>query len=210
MDIAEVAVRCFSDQGWCNCDSSLDALYAFAQIDCNAESSYVKCADEAKAAGCGLRVCITGEDGSRCRGFCGYEETRKRMVEAGVDESRIEKVPFDSAASIIHTLNEAENFVRYAKMKGWTRVGVVAPPFHLLRAFVTTISVAIREYPPLSVFAVPGTHLSWRESAVHSQGSVSGTRSEILKGEMERIKRYSEKGDIEEASAILQYLDRRQ
>ena len=70
---------------------------------------------------------------------------------------------------------------------------MVAPALHILRAWVTTISVAMREYPALKVYAIQGAHLSWNEHAVHSQGKADGTRSELLFGEIERIEKYRER-----------------
>ncbi|CAD7929143.1 unnamed protein product [Amoebophrya sp. A120] len=85
---------------------------------------------------------------------------------------------------------------------------IIAPTIHLLRAFVTTVSVLIEKNmtDSVNVFAYPGTATDWEGSVVHSQGITTGTRSALLDGELDRIARYHEKGDLVDPNAVLEYL----
>ena len=71
------------------------------------------------------------------------------------------------------------------------------------------VSIALEEYPELLLYSSPGPALPWQEKVVHSQGTLTGTRSEIIHSELERIERYQKKGDLAQTEAILAYLDRR-
>jgi urocanate hydratase len=44
---------------------------------------------------------------------------------------------------------------------------------------------------------------------IHSQGIIEGTISQLLDGELDRIKRYQLKGDLISTAEILNYLDKR-
>jgi hypothetical protein len=81
-----------------------------------------------------------------------------------------------------------------------------------LRAFITTVSVVLREFPELRVYNRVGAALPWDETAVHSQGVLQCTRSELIHSELARIERYRNKGDLvseREVLAYLQWRDRR-
>ena len=74
---------------------------------------------------------------------------------------------------------------------------------------MTLISVALESAPTLRLYSLPGNSLDWQEHAVHSQGTVSGTRSALIAGELERIVRYQQKGDLAPLAAVLSYLNQR-
>jgi len=122
--------------------------------------------------------------------------------------SSVELIPFEPT-DMIHTLNEAECAVRFAKAAGAAHLTVLAPPFHLPRCFLTTVSVAAREAPGLKVYAVQGSPQPWNEHARHSQGKVVGTRLSFIDGEIDRINRYTTKGDLLPIPAVLEYLKQR-
>ncbi|CAD7924620.1 unnamed protein product [Amoebophrya sp. A25] len=88
---------------------------------------------------------------------------------------------------------------------------IVAPTIHLLRAFVTTISVIVKRNltEAVNVFAYPGENTDWNGRVVHSQGIAEGTRMALLGGEIARIERYYAKGDLVHPTAVLEYLQKR-
>jgi len=55
--------------------------------------------------------------------------------------------------------------------------------------------VASREHPELKIYPLPGTPLPWTAKAMHSQG-MSGVRADFIDTEMDRMRRYTAKGDI--------------
>ena len=74
---------------------------------------------------------------------------------------------------------------------------------------MTAVTLALREYPELYLYSLPGKPLPWQEEVTHSQGEVLGTRAELIAGEMNRIKTYYAKGDLASVDEVLEYLNRR-
>ena len=71
------------------------------------------------------------------------------------------------------------------------------------------VSVALREYPELAIYAMSGDSLPWGQLATHSQGLVTGTRASFIESELERIRRYTEKGDLAVADQVWAYMEQR-
>lgn len=129
-------------------------------------------------------------------------------------------IPHDCSANITHTLTEASALVSWVEARASSqanrivRVGVAAPALHLLRAFVTTVSVYLKEkakksssFPEIHFFPLVPQALDWGGRVVHSQGVVAGTRSELLDGELDRLWRYTmEKNDLVNPEEILNYI----
>ena len=135
----------------------------------------------------------------------------------------------DKKLNILHTYSEAVALVHFMGQAGVygrehddpagassdtarrpLRVGLLAPPLHVLRSFVSTVSALYQAdlQEKVSVFSVPGVAVDWRGEVVHSQGRIRGTRAHMLDSEIDRILRYSEKGDLVEAERVLEYLER--
>lgn len=203
MELAKISLRIMADT---SPPIPPEACYVFAELPQNAPSAYAA-ASRAATLYTSMRVLVTSEDGTRCRGFSGKKEMIQGLTAAGVPASRVDSVPFAESETLIHTLNESQFLVRYCKKRGYRRVLVTAPPFHHLRAFMTVLSAAKREYPELNLFSLPGLPQNWTtERVVHSQGVVTGSREELLDSELERILRYTQKGDIAPAADLLKLL----
>ena len=89
-----------------------------------------------------------------------------------------------------NTMTELVCFAEYAKHHHLSGATVVAAPFHQLRSFVTAVTVALREMPTFRFQSCVGYPLDWSDSALHSQGTIQGTREDLFRGEVERIIRY--------------------
>ena len=74
---------------------------------------------------------------------------------------------------------------------------------------MTAVTVALRHYPEIRLYSYNGLALSWMDTVVHSQGTINGLRKDLIKGELERIKTYQQKGDLATETAVLDYLDQR-
>lgn len=131
----------------------------------------------------------------------------------GLDTSSVLTVPYIYPQGHINTLYEAESFAAFVKEHGVREITVVAEPFHHVRATLTLVSalkrwgvrpgdVAIRTLP--SPVDGPG---GWDKHVSHSQGDVHGTKFGLLDGELDRIRRYTEKGDLIPAGEALTYFE---
>jgi len=142
-------------------------------------------------------------------GYPGFDLwVEKLMLRYGVSEVKIIKAP-PHAGGALNTNTELLEFILFAKTGGWKSVAIVASPFHQLHSLVNAITVAIREYPEFRLYSLAGTVLPWGERVRHSQRMLVDTRAGLIHKEMDRIRRYTEQGDLPPAEAILAYMDER-
>lgn len=187
-------------------DGSFNLIYLFSQTASN-EAAVL----EAVPYDTELTVGISG-----CRsphpGYPGADDWIGKLTRQGTAASRIVPVGPDAPAPRERSLNtrdEARQLVSYCQAAGLHHLGVVAPEFHELRAFMSTVTWALRSYPSLRVYRVKPKSLPWAEVATHSQGVTVGTRASLLAGEMLRIVKYFTKGDLAAPTAVIEYLNRR-
>jgi hypothetical protein len=197
----ELVIRALCD----TCPRTVDAAYLFAQTPDNQASVLFK----------GWHLLEQGitpklmfaQTGERS-GYLGYEVWRQQLLAWNVAETCLEGVAV-SYDVILHTLSEAEAMVKQAKQRGYQTLLVVAPPFHLPRAFMTAITAALREYPEIQIYSQPGEALAWMGEAVHSQGNEKALRKDLIQGEAERIAKYQAQGDLAAYEEVLLYLNNR-
>ena len=176
----------------CDCP---DLLYLFSETDDN-RASVMEVARELYRRASRVHGNNTAiPDNFTNPGYSGYAEwykaLHKHFVPVFVSVFPI-KVPGN-----LNTMSEAQAMVRYAGEHGMMIVGIVAPAFHMPRAFLSAISVAVRECLDIKVYALPGaTPDWWYDPVVHSQGQLRNTRAELFRGgERERIAKYQQEGD---------------
>ena len=201
-DHVELLLKIFSDP-WPA--EPVEAAYLFSETLPNQESVFAA-ARELLDRGRVRRLLI-----SDCRaksGYIGVAAWRDAMSAYGISLPCVDEVPMEPT-EILHTLIEAQAVVRLAQARRYRHLIVVAAPFHQERAFVTTVSVTLREYPRLRVYSHPGAAQRWDEVVTHSQGTLRATRAELIAREQERIAAYTAQGDLAERANILQYLRRR-
>ena len=181
------------------------AAYLFAQTQPNQPSVFMA-ARELVAQERVRKVLIS--DCSPKSGYPGAAACRQAMIESGIPAATIEEVPREPT-EILHTLIESQRVVQFAKAQGYRRLIVVSAPFHQERAFITMVTAALREYPSLKLYSVPGAPQPWDEVVTHSQGTLRGTRAELIAEEQKRIEEYTAQGDLLPREAILEYLRKR-
>lgn len=202
LDEAELLLRIFSDAGP---SGTAEAAYLFAQTQPNQDSVFAA-ARELLDRGAMRKILI-----SDCRAKSGYPGAaawRAAMADYGISPDAVDEVPMEPT-EILHTLIESQAVVRFAKAQGYERLIVVSSPFHQERAFITVVTAALREYPSLKVYSLPGEPQSWDEVVTHSQGVQESTRAEWIAAEQQRIETYTAKGDLVERNKVLDYLRRR-
>ncbi len=99
--------------------------------------------------------------------------------------------------------------MEFAKKQGWKSLIVTVPPLHQVRAFISTVSAAIKYYPELKVYSMPAEALPWTEEVIHSQSAPRARRRAQFSGELAKLAKYWKKGDHSSPDEILDYLDRR-
>jgi hypothetical protein len=141
-------------------------------------------------------------------GYPGVNQCRKRLREYGLSEEQIACIPIAGADSL-NTLIESQALVRFFRDQGFRSLVVVSPPFHQLRAFMTAVTVALKVYPEISIYSIPGVALPWLDPTIHSQGTLKAQRRQLIQEELNRIQTYQIKGDLAGFEAVLNYLNRR-
>ncbi len=191
------------------CDSlpkqSADALFLFGQTVDNQESVFAR-AHQLLQRRLARKIMIMHTD-ALC-GYPGFESWRRALIGYGIEDILIEGVSCLETTSL-NTLIEARAMVRHAKRRGYTTVIVCASPFQQPRAFMTSVTATMNDYPGLRIYSQPGLTLAWHEKVTHSQGHAAGTRAELILGDLERIQRYQNKGDLASVEKVLDYLNKR-
>ena len=181
-----------------------ELVFVFGETPDNADSSLLK-AIELASAGAMKALGMCG--GGPAHGYGGFDASVERLKALGWD-GRVPIIPIDvtDERGNTNTLLDARGLIRHASALSGD-IGVLAPAFHLLRTFITTITGLGGQSK--RVYAIAGTPLPWTERVVHSQGIVENTRAGLLEDELGRLERYraEEYGSLFSAAAVLRYLN---
>ncbi|NDK56619.1 YdcF family protein [Pontibacter fetidus] len=184
-----------------------DALFLFGQTEDNQDAAFAA-AKLMLHENCTSRVLFLGTP--PMSGYPGGTTWLNAMTALGIPEHNLELIqPLPANTELLHTGIEANSMVRHALAKGYKSVVVTAAPFQQPRAFMAAATAAMRHYPELKVYSLPGKPLPWQQIAVHSQGKTQSTRAGLIAGEMKRIEKYSKAGDLATVEEVLDYLNKR-
>jgi len=180
----------------------VEGAYLFAQTEPNQKSVFAV-GKELVEQGRVRKLLIS--DCSPKSGYIGAAAYRRAMLDFGIPAAAIEEIPMEPT-EILHTLIESQKTVRFAQARGYERLIVVSAPFHQERAFMTMVTAAVRQYPVLKLYSLPGTPQPWDEVVTRSQGKLRGTRAELIAEEQKCIDKYTALGDLLPRTTILEYL----
>lgn len=183
----------------------VDAAYLFAQTKPNQESVFVT-ARELLGRNAVERILISDCDAKS--GYIGASAYRQAMIASGIPAASIKEVPMEPT-EILHTLIESRALVQFAQAHRCQSLVIISAPFHHERAFMTAVTAALWEYPALRLYSQSGQPQPWNEVVTHSQGTLKGTRAELIAAEQERIEKYIAQDDLASRDAVLAYLHRR-
>jgi uncharacterized SAM-binding protein YcdF (DUF218 family) len=156
-----------------------EGVYLFGQTEDNQRSVFLS-AQELVARSV-IRKVLISDALPKC-GYPGGNAWREALRGLGIGNTVIEEVTVEPTNSL-NTLIEAEALIRHAKKKNYSTVIITAAPFHQERAFMTAVTIAIREYPALHLYSYPGRALDWDEQVAHSQGTVFASRARLIAGD---------------------------
>lgn len=117
------------------------------------------------------------------------------------------KIPYDKDS--INTKIESNAVIEWAKKNNIKDLIICAPPFHILRAFMTIVSSAIDINYKINIYTLSGLVDNWRKITISHQGLNKTSFNNFIKLELDRISIYNKKGDIKNANIIWDYLMRR-
>ena len=156
-------------------------------------------------------------------GYKGYQWSAKELLKYGVEESRLIRVPFIDAhdENIIHTRNEAYSVVEHfaSLPNAGNTWAICCSAYHLPRCFLSIIDALNKKYNVVNgnmksmkmVFTMVGHRLPWYTKPInHSQNALVPNQFGIVPLELDRIKRYTDKGDLSTLDMALTYLEWRE
>ena len=184
--------------------SFVHGIYLFVEHEDNEDSSFkgvIELIDKNAAAEIFLM------NHGKYAGSPGYMHWHEKL-EKYVGSGRIRPIRIDNPLGI-NTMSESIALLRYAYEEKRKSFYLVAPPFHILRAFMTAASVAIRHGSEINFFAYPGAPQDLNKSVKHSQGKGPFPRWKWFELELESIRTYSSQKDLEPIQRIIQYMNNR-
>src|SRR3989344_8423255 len=187
----------------------LKLAYMYANTPDNQDSMFLRAIELANA---GAIESLGTSEGDLGHGYEGFDHSVERLKVFGW-KGQIPLVKLNVGGNV-NTGSEATKLAEYARSfagggSNGGALAVIAPAFHLPRAFVTTVTAlhnvglaAVRVYP------ICGVSLPWLQEAVHSQGA-KNTRAGWLTGELQRLEKYRapEFGSMLSAKEVLDYLN---
>ena len=167
--------------------SFVHGIYVFIETEDNWASSFRAASDLIKIDAAPEVFSVYHK---KWKGSPGYEKWKDKL-ERYVGFARVRYIEFDDPKGV-NTMSESIALVRFAYEEKRKSFYLVAPPFHMLRAFMTAASVAIRHGSEINFFAYPGAPQDLRHVVTHSQGEIRKSRRDIFETEeLPRIKTYS-------------------
>ena len=200
--ILELTIRALCDV---RANAVADGLFLFSQTSDN-QDSVLSAAQQAVKERLAEIILLVESDSKS--GYPGYSVWEEELIRMGISRSAIAGIDLSDSATL-NTLIEAEAMIRFAKRNHYGTVYVSAAPFHQPRAFMTAVTAALRYYPQIRIYSYTGSPVAWLDSVSHSQGKTCGPRKELIRGEIERIRKYQKKGDLSSEIDVLNYLNRR-
>ena len=202
--------RIFSDSS--ELPYGVDVAYLVGETEDNQDSVFLTGMNLMKSKNpFGFSVGWLGiSNGPTGHGYPGFTAWKKELLQySGIEDRMILSIPYHGGEQF-NTYTEAKEFIRNAKERRWTSACITAALFHHVRAFITFVSIALVEYPEISLYSVPGAVLEWGEFVRHSQGLQMGMRIDILRDEMKKLYRYyHETKSLVPVREILAYFERR-
>lgn len=177
-----------------------DLAYIFGETTDNEDSGFEKAISLVRAK---MTTALGMCSGSTDAGYPGYEHSVRRLREKGLSR-RVLIIPI-RVKGRPNTRSEADALVRVTDIT--KAVAIIAPPFHIFRAFVSTVTAMFESGRLIRVYAVPGSALPWSTRVRHSQGTLDNTREGLLGNELERLERYRDQhyGSLADAVKISEY-----
>src|SRR3989344_3265796 len=156
-----------------------ETVYVFAETEDNAYSPLMKAV---QLANNGLTRSISISESGTGAGYPGFERYVEDLYSYGlprdftVENGKIRRIVVTGNPN---TLSEAQALVHDIANRGGD-LGVIAPPFHLVRAFMTAITALTHTAPETAssknMWAIKGTDQPPFQVALHSQGIAKDTR----------------------------------
>jgi hypothetical protein len=109
---------------------------------------------------------------------------------------KTERIPYNVSNNSINTRIESESLVNWVTANNIKQLVICAPPYHTLRAFMTLVSVCIERNVNIEIYTINGMVGDWNDITITHNGNTIKSFNSVIELELERITKYTEKGDI--------------
>lgn len=106
----------------------------------------------------------------------------------------------------INTKIESNCVIDWAHKNEVKNIIICAPVFHIVRAFMTIVSSIIEKNININIYALPAMVNNWNNETISHQGLNKTSFNNFIQIELDRIIKYTEKGDIKEPEEIWKYI----
>ena len=144
--------------------------------------------------GMGKKVVFSGNLVNKEYGSYPFEEIKPFILKAGVpDEDLIHE---DKS---LQTQQQAVEIVKMAIERGWKKLALVASHEHQYRAYLTFLRQVLDSKSNIVLYNAPVRNLNW------FLDNGWGVRFDRLKGEFDRIEKYTALGHLANAEEVIEY-----
>ena len=144
--------------------------------------------------GMGKKVVFSGNIVNKEYGSYPFEEIKPFILKAGVpDEDLIHE---DKS---LQTQQRAVEIVKMAIERGWKKLALVASHEHQYRAYLTFLRQVLDSKSNIVLYNAPVRNLNW------FLDNGWGVRFDRLKGEFDRIEKYTALGHLANAEEVIEY-----
>ena len=144
--------------------------------------------------GIGKKVVFSGNIVNKEYGSYPFEEIKPFILKAGVpDEDLIHE---DKS---LQTQQQAVEIVKMAIERGWKKLALVASHEHQYRAYLTFLRQVLDWKSNIVLYNAPVRNLNW------FLDNGWGVRFDRLKGEFDRIEKYTALGHLANAEEVIEY-----
>jgi hypothetical protein len=136
-------------------------------------------------------------------GVSSYNEVSNHYIKHNI---KTNPLPYNESNNSINTRIESEAVVEWVQTNNIKNLIICAPPYHTLRAFMTLISVCIERNVFIKVYVINGIVDNWNDTTITHGGNTNASFNDVVELEIERIHKYTQKGDICDCDTIWNFM----
>ena len=136
-------------------------------------------------------------------GVLSYNDVSAHYNKYNINTSSI---PYNECHTSINTRIECEAIVDWIQNNNIKQLVICAPPYHILRAFMTLSSVCIERNVYIKIYIINGVVENWNDITITHSGNTITTFNNVIDMEIERIYKYTKKGDILDCDTIWDFI----
>lgn len=124
-----------------------------------------------------------------------FQDIEPLILKCGVPK---EKLIYENKS--LNTKQQADEIMKLCTVRHWNKIILVASHYHQYRAYLTFLKAMFNHELELVIYNSPVRSLQW-----FANNNAWGSRFSCLKGEFERIEKYTKQGDLVTLQQAIEY-----